>query len=442
MTVRKFGRRSLLLGGAAAVSLPWLPSLGRTQAAGNRAKRLVFVMTSNGVSGDDWFPETGRDFVFPYSTEPFQSYRDRLMVVQGVENSSAREQSGNPHSKAGSHTLTGAPHIPNQFANGGDSGFATSISIDQHIAGELATPGSVASLITGVETDAGTNGVTARQNFSYAGRNMPVATEENAQRIFARLVPFTGTGTSDDGGAAARLVAERRSVLDSALSDIQSLQRRLSAADRRRLDGHLTQLRAIETRLVSVPMGPQQCATPEEPDSVNGLRNKGRLLMDLMAFAFRCNITPVATFQWGSSQDAIRYTPIIDGLPDLTHHNLSHKNGGEYDRVMREVARFHAEETAYMLDTLDSFDEDDGTVLDNTLVVHMNTLNRGNTHNFRDLPIIIAGGTRVLDVGRSVNVGSRSLNDLHITLANLMGVEMTTFGSEEFVEGPIEALRR
>lgn len=440
MTIRKLGRRNILLGGAAAISLPWLPSLGRTQAAEDAPKRIVFVMTSCGVSGDNWFPNEGRDFTFPFSTEPFQPYRDRLMVVQGLENSSARDQRGNAHSKCGSHTLTGAPHIPNQFANGGDGGFSTSISIDQHIAQELASPGGVASILTGVETDAGTNGVTARQNFSYSGRNMPVPPEENARRIFSRLVPFTGT--PDGGDAAARLIAERRSVLDLAISDINSLERRLSVSDRRRLDAHLTQLRSIEARLTVTPTGPQQCETPEEPENATGLRERSRQLMDLIVFAFRCNITPVATFQWGSGQDAIRYNQVIDGLPNASHHNLSHSEGGEYDRVMRQVARFHSEESAYLLSGLDAFDEEDGTVLDNTLVVHLNTLNRGNTHDFRNLPVIVAGGTRALDVGRSIDVGSRSLNDFYITLAATMGIEMTTFGDEAHVEGPIEALRR
>ncbi|MEM7160562.1 MAG: DUF1552 domain-containing protein [Myxococcota bacterium] len=440
-------RRFLRAGASLTIGLPWLASLTRPARAepGEFPRRVVFLIGSCGVVADDWFPDqTGTDFTLPYSLEPLQAYQDRMLVLKGLENASARNQSGNPHTKAGSHTLTGARHIPGQFNGGGGGGFSTRISIDQELAQQPGNTSPVASLLTGVNIGAGDNGETPRGRFSYLGHNMPVAPSGDPQQVFNQLSGFTGGSLpGEDPDAILRLRAERRSILDLAMDDIHELEPSLSAVDRQRLDHHLTHLRALEQSIANLPDPDdvsQACAEFDDPGSSDGIEDGTRKMLELTAFALRCDITRVATFQWAGAQSSLRYG-FLEGVPDERHHGISHNDGNAYNTPMRQIARFHAEQTAVLADLLDAAPEGEGTLLDNTIIVHLNTLGRGNNHSFSDIPVLtVSGSGSGLDVGRSLQLQDRSLNDFYITLGRALGVNMTTFGDPEHVQGPIDTL--
>lgn len=444
-----FNRRRFLRAGASlTIGLPWLASLDRSASASTVnpfPKRLVFVIGSNGVVPGDWFPEqTGPNFTLPYSLQPLSGFTDRMIVFQGLENASAKDQGGNPHTKAGSHTLTGAAHIPNQFNAGGGGGFSTRISIDQEVANQIGAQNPMHSLLTGVDIGSGSNGETPRARFSYLGHNMPVAPTGNPGQVFDSLSDFTGGGgPNPDSEAIRQLRAEQRSILDLAMDDIDALNAKLSAVDRQRMDNHLTHLRALEQSIANLP-DPDEldpaCAALDPPAGGNGIEATTRKMFDLIAFALRCDITRVATFQWAGAQSALNYD-FLDGVPDGRHHQISHNNGNSYNTPMRAIARFHAEQVAYLAGLLDAIPEGEGTVLDNTILVHLNTLSQGNNHNFSNIPVLTIGSAGgALDVGRTVQFSGRSLNDLYITLGQAMGAELDTFGDPKHVDGPLSSV--
>ena len=93
-----------------------------------------------------------------------------------------------------------------------------------------------------------------------------------------------------------------------------------------------------------------------------------------------------------------------------------------------------------LADRLDQYAEGDGTVLDHSVLVHLNTMSRGDTQDFRDIPVLTIGrgaSSAGLDTGRSLALGGRSLNDFHITLAQALGVPIGTFGDPDWVNGPL-----
>ena len=74
--------------------------------------------------------------------------------------------------------------------------------------------------------------------------------------------------------------------------------------------------------------------------------------------------------------------------------------------------------------------EPDGTTLfDNSLVTYGAGLGDGATHQFFDLPMIVAGkGQGQIKQGRLIKCKSGTLNsNLWLTLANLMGLEIDSF---------------
>jgi hypothetical protein len=79
------------------------------------------------------------------------------------------------------------------------------------------------------------------------------------------------------------------------------------------------------------------------------------------------------------------------------------------------IDRWFAGEYAYLLDRLSAYDEGGASVLDNSAVVWMNELSDGKGHDFRDLPVLIAGSAGgYLRQGEYIKVTSQSgtLNDV------------------------------
>lgn len=436
----KLSRRRILRAGAAlTVGLPFLPSIHQRASAstGEARKRFVVFLGSNGVVPDEFFPSnTGSDFTLPYSTAPLEALRDQLMILDGIDSKSWDAQNGNPHTRAGAHTLTCAPHIePFQYTNGPGS-HSTEISIDQEIA--KANPMPIGSLQVGYDVTAGENGATPRTQYSSLGYNQPLQPQENPQQVFDQLSGFVA-GDSDAAAAIERLRLEERSILDLAMADIQGLQPQLGAVDSQRLEKHLTRVRELEQALADAP-SPLGCNPIDEPGANMGLLATTDAMRDLMTLAFTCDMTRVATFQWGGGQSAVKYGAI--GVEDKSHHGLSHNNGNSYSDPFREITKYQMEAVASFASGLaDIEDGEDCTVLDNTVVLYVNSLRTGYNHNPNGLPIVVVGGSNLgLKGNQSFDFDGASLNDLYITLANATGVPIDTFGDPQWVDGGLPQL--
>ncbi|MFP6692949.1 MAG: hypothetical protein VB875_08020, partial [Pirellulales bacterium] len=88
------------------------------------------------------------------------------------------------------------------------------------------------------------------------------------------------------------------------------------------------------------------------------------------------------------------------------------------------------EQYAYMLKRMKSIKEPDGSsMLDNSLVTYGAALGDGATHQFYDLPMIVAGkGQGQVKQGRFIKCKSGTLNsNLWLTLAQLMGLEIDAY---------------
>jgi hypothetical protein len=95
-----------------------------------------------------------------------------------------------------------------------------------------------------------------------------------------------------------------------------------------------------------------------------------------------------------------------------------------------------------LLDALQSLKEADGSsILDNTLLIWVNELARGNVHSHDNMPYLLAGGAGgALRTGRFLTYNRVSHNNLLVSCMNLMGVAGTTFGDPAFCTGPLANL--
>ena len=73
---------------------------------------------------------------------------------------------------------------------------------------------------------------------------------------------------------------------------------------------------------------------------------------------------------------------------------------------------------------------DGSTMLDNTLLLWGNELGAGNSHSYKDIPWLLAGGAGgALQMGRYLQFLDRPHNDLLVSVCHAMGLDdVTTFG--------------
>ena len=94
------------------------------------------------------------------------------------------------------------------------------------------------------------------------------------------------------------------------------------------------------------------------------------------------------------------------------------------------------EQYAYLISRMKELKESDGSsMLDNSIVTYGAALGDGATHQFFDLPFIVAGmGQGQFKQGRFIQCKSGTLNsNMWLSLAKLMGVEMDTFADSSGV---------
>ncbi|MBK6515115.1 MAG: DUF1552 domain-containing protein [Polyangiaceae bacterium] len=453
-------RRNFLRGAlGVTLGLPFLESLSRPEAhaGGSSAnKRLIVFFCCNGVNMDRFWPSVGygalsqASFAADCGMAPLAPFAERLLIPRGMHMSPRGfgwdASAGDDHAKGMGCKLTARRLIEGSV-------YADGISVDQHIANAVNPAGTPSlTLMAGWRAD----GVLG--NISYSGSNAPVLAENNPRLAYLDLV---GLGNLDDE-ELAMFTARRQSVLDLVQDEYSSLlSRRLSKADRDKLQSHFDTVRDLENTIngsIACELDPARAAELEliDPNTVandSEYKKIGQLQLDVLALAIACGATKVGTMLWGSGAGG----PIFnwDGLNhQYNHHKLSHGNtmddnsGGEvagYEDMLAGIDQWYTTQLAYLLTRLDSYQEGDGqSVLDNTAVVYMNELSHGKDHDFRDLPVIIAGGcggyfkqgeyVKVTAQEDTRNDADASHNKLLTTLCNAMGVPESHFGAPDLGE--------
>jgi hypothetical protein len=99
------------------------------------------------------------------------------------------------------------------------------------------------------------------------------------------------------------------------------------------------------------------------------------------------------------------------------------------------------EQFVYLLEKMESVVEADGTtLLDNTLFTYGSGLGDGSTHQYNDLPIIMAGGGKQVKSGQHINMPEGTpLANLWLTQAKMMGVETKRFADSTGEIGAVKA---
>ena len=121
---------------------------------------------------------------------------------------------------------------------------------------------------------------------------------------------------------------------------------------------------------------------------------------------------------------------MFDGLFDKprSHHKMSHNQTTMIDDLLK-VDLFHMEQYVYLIQRMMKIQDANGSsLLDNTLFTYGSGLGDGSTHQYNDLPIIVAGGGDRTKRGMHIHMNEGTpLANLWLTQAKMMGVPLDSF---------------
>ena len=417
--------------GISSASLPFLTGLPGFAATGSdeRKQRIIFMFSPNGTLPDKFWPGGDGKLVNSKILSCLAPFENQTAVLKGLSNRVGGD--GDRHMRGMSCLLTGARLHPGNIQGGSESpaGWASAISIDQELKNFLqkneATRTRFGSLEVGVAVPDRADPWT---RMSYAGSNQPLAPLDDPYQMLNKLY-----GQSKDREAYA-------SVIDALGSDLKKISKTVGAEDRHLLEQHLALVREMEQEMAAAAKSGKLVHPEPELDPNIELTNDNtpklaRMQMDLLVNAMANDMTRVGTLQFMRSvgQARMRWLGIEDG-----HHSLSHepdKNKGAQDKL-EKINIWFAQQLAYLAKRLRDTPEPggNGNMLDNTSIVWVNELGKGNSHTLDDIPFVIVGG------GSGIKSGYRQVgnnvphNRLLLTLAQSMGHNITTFGEEKWCE--------
>lgn len=426
MTSRRQVLRNLGISGASLPFLSSLPSLGAVNTGATK-RRVIFMFSPNGTVPVKFWPGKDGSLAKSPILAPLAPFQKQTTVLKGISNRVGGD--GDSHMRGMSCLLTGARLLPGNIQGGSDSpaGWASGISIDQEIKNFLqkneATRTRFGSLEVGVAVPDRADPWT---RMSYAGSDQPVAPLDDPYQMLDKLY-----GQSKDRETYA-------SILDTLGSDLKQVAGKLSKEDRALLDQHLTLVRDLEKEMAAAAKTGELVHPEPELDPNIELVNDNtpqvaRMQMDLLVNAMANDMARVGTLQFMRSvgQARMRWLDIEEG-----HHSLSHEPDKNKDAQakLEKINIWFAQQLAYLAKRLRDTPEagGKGNMLDNTTIVWVNELGKGNSHTLHDLPIVLVGGQGGENPGFHQLPNQTPHNHLLISIAHHMGHKIHTFGEKKW----------
>ena len=443
-------RRNFLRASGCTLALPFLPSLawGNGDATVNKpSKKLAIVYIPNGIVRRCFFPgeenaelpgfiggfnadktKAERRFlnkpgIYPIelssSMQPLAPHSDDITMITGLDRTYKNGQ--DVHAQGASCYMTSLS--PEQAAQQGEA-HPNGRTLDQVI-GDAVGHTSIFNTL-----EISCNGFTAPKepiefdNISWYGPGKIAPSIREPQKLYDRL--FMRQSFRE----------HVNDVTDLVLADAKTMSRKLAKDDRRTLDEFMEMIRGIELRIRKMD---QMLSDADIQVPKNEVLPRGeyiRLQMDLMLLAFRMGITNVCTFMIGPERwDA---TLMYEGVFDkpVQHHNMTHNQKGDGYKDLQKIDIFHLQQYAYLIQRMKEVKEFDGSsLLDNSIVTYGAGLGDGATHQYFDLPFLMAGRSQGdIKQGRTIKCKSGTLNsNMWLSVAKLMGLEMDSFADSNGV---------
>ena len=357
---------------------------------------------------------------FTSTMKPLLKHNDDITMVTGLDRTFKNGQ--DVHAQGASCYLTSVS--PHQAAEKGMR-YPNGRSLDQ-IIGDKVGHTSVYNTL-----EISCNGFTAGKediyfdNISWYGPGRIAPSIKNPRELYSRLFMADSYRT------------HIQDVTDLIFEDTKSISRKLGNHDKDTLDGFVTMIREIELRIEKLEKMIKGADVNQPTNEILPRGEYIRLQADLMLAALQMGITNVSTFMIGPERwDASLMYEGVFPKP-VQHHSMTHNQKKEdVAKELQKIDIFHLEQLSYVISRMKEIKESDGTSLfENSILTYGAGLGDGATHQYFDLPMIVAGkGQGQIKQGRFIRCKSGTLNsNLWLTLANLMGLESDSFADSSTV---------
>ncbi|MCP4858610.1 MAG: DUF1552 domain-containing protein [Fuerstiella sp.] len=431
-------RRTFLRGiGGTALALPWMESVATAASAKPVARRMAHFYVPIGVVRRGFFPGEAsqvipkgnlgnvmkslgkQDPLFSVkplgeltpTMQPLAGFRSKINLITGMDRTF--QQGTDVHAQCASCYLSSAkPYTIKGTA------WPLDRTLDHLVADHVGTKTPFSSLEFSCNSHRDNKESIYFDNISWYGTGHLAPSIRDPRKMYHRLF-------------STREIERYRDITDLVLEDAASLKRELGYTDRQKFAEYFDSIRTIETqmdRLENMKAELAKVAFEEPPEAYLPRGEYIRLMGDLMIVALQTGLTNVATFMVGPERwdTPYRFESLFD--EPHSHHQMSHNQTKMIDDLLK-VDRFHMEQFVYMLEKMDAVEQSDGTsLLDNTLFTYGSGLGDGSTHQYNDLPIIVAGGGERVRAGQHINMPEGTpLANLWLTQARMMGLSMERF---------------
>lgn len=479
---RRFALRGALGGIGVAMWLPVLDAMcnnnGTAFAAGDALPTSFGVwFWGNGIHTDQWTPSAtgnGDAWQLPTALKDFADVKDSMTLVTGLDMLDAKFKG---HGWGVAYVLAGGDgNICNTIAeiDKGGKQFETTQqtqyqpTIDQTIADALHTNEPFKSFETGMIPFSGDVAMgTVGSNLAHRGPNNFLPPKRDPKAIFNELfkdLPTTtpgggGSGGGGGGGAGGSSngvpsdisFKTRRSVLDAVMEDANRLKATVGAVDAQRIDSHMEGIRALELRIPNVngtgggstTTGGSgggtttQCDVPDAPpETLADMTAKSQAINKLIVAMLSCNLTRVYSHLWsGPRSDSTYPTLNLSGA----HHAYTHGTDGSEPRAME---RYIMSQYADLVKLMKATPMGAGSVLDNTMIYGISDVAEPHNHIMTNYHIVLmgkAGGK--LAGNRHIRLPGRKVTELVLTMQQVLGMNVTSWGSWDKTSKTISEIR-
>ena len=463
----QMSRRNFLVGtGGAVLCLPtYLETFAGPCSSQPcpKPKRFVLFHNFQGTVLSHWIPTgTSSNFTLPSILTPLEPHKADCLIIGGLDNVTGPLMSvGSGHQTADRSLYTGLGFFDqavdsSQLQAGGPS-------VDQVLAKRIQGSAPLQSLNLAITAGSVTNNYSQSRILS-RGPNDPVVNTANPVDVYYKYL----SGGGSDAGAAAALLKRRKSVLDAVLENFKQLKGRVSKSDQLILEAHATKVYELEQQIIKLEDAKKACARYAIPTGPEGYQfwnhewevQSANLHMDLLVFALSCGLTNVGSleFRFGHSPwfpwlESEFGGPLINTVPQpnqasydnwhgMVHsgRNLDGNNTAEPGLILGY--RHYADMFALLLSKMKAVTAGPGqTLLDTSLVMWGSEYGDGLGHNTRRIPLILAGTTGGLPMGRWLNYFPPSntdhnggnttncVNEVYVALLQAFGGTDTSFGN-------------
>jgi hypothetical protein len=401
--------------GLAALFSPFLSLVKRApaHAAVGKAKYLL-VFYTNGTDPAQWTPAGSaiNSITFSAMTAPLAPLLPNLVLVEKLSSLGTADS----HAAPGGLTCQGY-------------GGQTRISIDQFIADRIRAAGvatPIPSLILG--------GVKTEQQTAFYRSNQPLSP------IFSPVTAYDAIFGAV-GGVPLDVLRRRKSSLDLVTGELAQLSKQLGAPERQKLELHASSIRAVESRLSG---NAGSCSTGARPGEASQDLLASVAHIDLAVTAFACDITRVASIQFGNHQNTQVSLPEV-GNAGNWHNDFIH---GDNPRMrLANLERWLAGQFVAAANKLKALPAPTGTgsLFDQTLMVWARDMGDAVNHNGNDMRFVFSGGAggylTTSPNGRYIDGAGDAHQRALLSCAAAMGVtDFTGFGEVAAPRTPLPAI--